>query len=202
MVTAEDGEVHPVPADQLPVILPEDVVMDGVTSPIKADKSWAETTLAANLLYVETDTFDTFVVFLVLRSLLFTTSWRYLNPEKANYWRTCESVHPVVSSTLVCTFCTLVSSTNCYVMQVTWRLTNHSSPTTTMSERQVLADAFYHENEKGTKSGLLLLMLLWRRDGKGRITSTKDNLKAVTLLTQAWSRCLSRKTTVSTHKRW
>ncbi|MCW0470463.1 hypothetical protein OH492_21720 [Vibrio chagasii] len=74
MVTAEDGEVHPVPADQLPVILPEDVVMDGVTSPIKADKSWAETTLAANLLYVETDTFDTFVVFLVLRSLLFTTS--------------------------------------------------------------------------------------------------------------------------------
>ncbi|MCV6036347.1 class I tRNA ligase family protein, partial [Escherichia coli] len=44
MVTTEDGEVHPVPADQLPVILPEDVVMDGVTSPIKADKEWAKTT--------------------------------------------------------------------------------------------------------------------------------------------------------------
>lgn len=44
MVTTEDGVVHPVPADQLPVILPEDVVMDGVTSPIKADKEWAKTT--------------------------------------------------------------------------------------------------------------------------------------------------------------
>ena len=42
MVTTEDGQVHPVPADQLPVILPEDVVMDGVTSPIKADKEWAK----------------------------------------------------------------------------------------------------------------------------------------------------------------
>ena len=33
----EDGTVVPVPEDQLPVILPEDVVMDGITSPIKAD---------------------------------------------------------------------------------------------------------------------------------------------------------------------
>ncbi len=39
MVTTEDGEVHPVPAEQLPVILPEDVVMDGVTSQSKLIKS-------------------------------------------------------------------------------------------------------------------------------------------------------------------
>ncbi|MDI4577548.1 leucine--tRNA ligase, partial [Escherichia coli] len=37
MVTLEDGTVLPTPEDQLPVILPEDVVMDGITSPIKAD---------------------------------------------------------------------------------------------------------------------------------------------------------------------
>ena len=35
MVTLEDGTVMPTPEDQLPVILPEDVVMDGITSPIK-----------------------------------------------------------------------------------------------------------------------------------------------------------------------
>ena len=40
-VTLEDGTVMPTPEDQLPVILPEDVVMDGITSPIKADPEWA-----------------------------------------------------------------------------------------------------------------------------------------------------------------
>ncbi len=39
MVTLEDGTVMPTPDDQLPVILPEDVVMDGITSPIKAIRS-------------------------------------------------------------------------------------------------------------------------------------------------------------------
>ena len=38
MVTLADGTVIPTPADQLPVLLPEDVVMDGIQSPIKADK--------------------------------------------------------------------------------------------------------------------------------------------------------------------
>ncbi len=42
MVTLEDGTVMPTPDDQLPVILPEDVVMDGITSPIKANPQWAK----------------------------------------------------------------------------------------------------------------------------------------------------------------
>lgn len=61
MVTLEDGTVMPTPEDQLPVILPEDVVMDGITSPIKADPEWAKTTVNGQPALRETDTFDTFM---------------------------------------------------------------------------------------------------------------------------------------------
>lgn len=69
MVTTEDGTVLPTPEDQLPVILPEDVVMDGITSPIKADPEWAKTTVNGQPALRETDTFDTFMESSVLCAL-------------------------------------------------------------------------------------------------------------------------------------
>ncbi|MFL9610869.1 leucine--tRNA ligase [Methylobacillus sp. Pita2] len=82
------GEV-PVPAEQLPVVLPEDVVMDGVGSPIKKDPAFYETTCPScgEKATRETDTMDTFV----------ESSWyfaRYASfdandsmvDERANYW--------------------------------------------------------------------------------------------------------------------
>jgi leucyl-tRNA synthetase len=56
----EGGEI-PVPAHKLPVLLPEDVVMNGVQSPIKADPNWKQDELNGQAVERETDTFDTFM---------------------------------------------------------------------------------------------------------------------------------------------
>jgi leucyl-tRNA synthetase len=56
----EGGEI-PVPAHKLPVLLPEDVIMNGVQSPIKADPNWKKDELDGQYVERETDTFDTFM---------------------------------------------------------------------------------------------------------------------------------------------
>ena len=81
-------DVVPVPEDQLPVVLPEDVKFMGVQSPLKADPNWRKCTCpqCGGPAERETDTFDTFM----------ESSWyyvRYTSPgatdmidARADYW--------------------------------------------------------------------------------------------------------------------
>jgi leucyl-tRNA synthetase len=78
----------PVPEDQLPVLLPEDVAFSGVQSPLKSDPEWRMTRCpeCGGPAERETDTFDTFM----------ESSWyyaRYTSPgaatqvdQRADYW--------------------------------------------------------------------------------------------------------------------
>ena len=173
MVTLADGTVIPTPADQLPVLLPEDVVMDGIQSPIKADKEWAKTQVNGQDALRETDTFDTFM----------ESSWYYarycsphademLDPAKANYWLPVDQYiggieHACMHLLYFRFFHKLLRDAG---------LVNSNEPAKQLlTQGMVLADAFYYINEKGARVWVSPLdVATTEKDDKGRITKAID----------------------------
>ncbi|MDF2185402.1 leucine--tRNA ligase [Grimontia hollisae] len=173
MVTTEDGEVHPVPADQLPVILPEDVVMDGVISPIKADKTWAQTTYNGQPALRETDTFDTFM----------ESSWYYarycspkademLDSDAANYWLPVDQYIGGIEHAVM----HLLYSRFFHKLLRDAGMVNSDEPfKRLLCQGMVLADAYYYNNDKGAKVWVSPTEVTVERDEKGRITKAVDS---------------------------
>lgn len=174
MATLEDGTVVPVPDDQLPVILPEDVKMDGITSPIKADPEWAKTTINGQPALRETDTFDTFM----------ESSWYYarytcpdydkgmLDPKAANYWLPVDWYiggieHAIMHLMYFRFFHKLMRDAG---------LVNSDEPAKRLlCQGMVLADAFYYTGEDGARHWVSPAEAIVERDEKNRIIKATDS---------------------------
>jgi len=187
MLQLANGESVPVPADQLPVELPEDVVMDGVTSPIKADKEWAKTTYNGEPALRETDTFDTFM----------ESSWysaRYcspdyqdgmLDPEKANYWLPVDQYvggieHAILHLLYARFFHKLLRDVG---------LVKSDEPfKKLLCQGMVLADTYYREVENGAQDWIAPTDVNVERDDKGHIVSATSKLDGQPVISAGMSK--------------
>lgn len=173
MVTTENGYVMSVPEEQLPVILPEDVVMNGITSPIKADPQWAKTNINGNVALRETDTFDTFM----------ESSWYYarytcpnyeqgmLDPAAANYWLPVDQYiggieHAIMHLLYFRFFHKLMRDAG---------LVKSDEPAKRLlCQGMVLADAFYYLGNNGQRIWVSPVDVTVERDEKGKIVKAID----------------------------
>ncbi|MEQ3660889.1 MAG: leucine--tRNA ligase [Glaciecola sp.] len=167
VVNDEAGNSYAVNAEDLPVVLPEDVVMDGVTSPIKADPEWAKATHNGMPVTRETDTFDTFM----------ESSWYYaryasapndamLNPNEANYWLPVDQYiggieHAILHLLYARFFHKLLRDEG---------LVSSDEPfKKLLCQGMVLADAFFNKDEKGKEIWHAPKDVTVEKDDKGRI---------------------------------
>lgn len=170
MLNLENGEAVPVPESQLPVELPEDVVMDGVTSPIKADPEWSKTELNGQAAIRETDTFDTFM----------ESSWYYarycsphndqamLDPKQANYWLPVDQYIGGIEHAIL----HLLYSRFFHKLLRDVGLVESDEPyKALLCQGMVLADSYYRDISSGGKEWFNPTDIEVTRDDKGRITS-------------------------------
>ncbi len=164
----EDGTEAPVPLAELPVRLPEDVEIDGVHSPIKADPQWAKTHHNGQPAQRETDTFDTFM----------ESSWyfaRYcsphndeamLDPVAANYWLPVDQYVGGIEHAVM----HLLYSRFFYKLLRDAGLVDSDEPfKRLLCQGMVLADTFYTLDEKGIKHWVSPTEVTTERDEKGRL---------------------------------
>ncbi|TZF87716.1 leucine--tRNA ligase [Lysobacter lacus] len=158
----------PVPEDQLPVVLPEDVAFSGVSSPIKSDPEWRRTTCPScgAAAERETDTFDTFM----------ESSWyyaRYTSPgaetqvdERAKYWLPVDQYiggieHAILHLLYFRFYHRLLRDAG---------LVDGDEPATNLlTQGMVIADTFYRELDNGAKDWINPADVEIDRDERGKV---------------------------------
>jgi leucyl-tRNA synthetase len=162
----------PVPEDQLPVVLPEDVAFSGMQSPIKADPEWRKTTCpqCGGPAERETDTFDTFM----------ESSWyyaRYTSPgaddqvdARANHWLPVDQYiggieHAILHLLYFRFYHKLLRDAG---------LVQSDEPATNLlCQGMVIAETFYRENADGSKDWINPSEVEIERDDKARVIGAK-----------------------------
>lgn len=173
MLTLENGDVVPAPIEDLPIILPEDVVMDGVKSPIKADPNWAKTTFNGVPALKETDTFDTFM----------ESSWYYarytcpqyqngmLDAEEANYWLPVDQyIGGIEHATMHLLYFRFFHK----LLRDAGFVTSDEPADRLLCQGMVLADAFYYTSPTNERIWVSPTQVTLERDEKGRIIKATD----------------------------
>ncbi|MAZ86627.1 MAG: leucine--tRNA ligase [Cellvibrionaceae bacterium] len=170
MLNLPDGGEIPVPADRLPVLLPEDVVMDGVNSPIKSDAEWRKADWHSAGAEHETDTFDTFM----------ESSWYYarytcpdfeegmLDPDRANYWLPVDQYVGGIEHAIL----HLLYARFFHKLMRDEGLVNSDEPfKRLLCQGMVLADSFYQQNDDGSKTWFNPADVDLQKDEKGKVTA-------------------------------
>ena len=159
----------PVPEDQLPVVLPEDVAFTGMQSPIKADPTWRRTTCpqCGGPAERETDTFDTFM----------ESSWyyaRYTSPgandlvdARANYWLPVDQyIGGIEHAIMHLMYFRFYHK----LMRDAGLVASDEPATNLLCQGMVIADTFYRENPGKPNEWFNPADVDVQRDDKGRAT--------------------------------
>ncbi len=173
------GEI-PVPLEKLPVLLPENVVMDGVNSPIKSDPEWRKTELDGQPVEHETDTFDTFM----------ESSWYYarytcpdfsdgmLDPERADYWLPVDQYVGGIEHAIL----HLLYARFFHKLMRDEGLVKCNEPfKRLLCQGMVLADSFYAENADGSKTWYNPSEVELEKDDKGKVIGATIDGEALQL---------------------
>ena len=187
MINLANGESVPVPESELPVVLPEDVVMDGVVSPIKDDPEWAKTTFNGEAALRETDTFDTFM----------ESSWYYarycspnddsqmIDPAKANYWLPVDQYIGGIEHAIL----HLLYSRFFHKLLRDVGLVKCDEPyKKLLCQGMVLADTYYREADNGAQEWIAPSDVTVERDEKGHITSAMSKIDGEAVISAGMSK--------------
>jgi leucyl-tRNA synthetase len=162
-------EAVPVPEDQLPVVLPEDVAFSGVQSPIKADPEWRKTTCpqCGGPAERETDTFDTFM----------ESSWyyaRYTSPgadaqidERANYWLPVDQYIGGIEHAIMHL---LYFRFYHKLLRDAGMVGSDEPARNLLCQGMVIAETFYRDHSDGSKDWINPAAVDVQRDERGRVT--------------------------------
>lgn len=175
MATNQNGEIIPIPDDQLPIILPEKNTIQEIQDFLKKEKKSYQININGQLAFQETDTFDTFI----------ESSWyhiRYTSPnfgsmvdtKAANYWLPVDQyIGGIEHATMHLIYIRLY-----HKLLRDFGLINTDEPVKKLlCQGMVLADAFYFLTKKNQRHWVSPELVKIKKDKYGNVTEAYDQNK-------------------------